>query len=409
MDNRKIRDNKNVDMSKDIFLKVMNFKSAERTLKWEMGYWVGAAKRWYNEGLNKNKGYKNDLKYGDSLLGSGNPFTGTRTTGLMPNNEYDIANYFNLDKGWGTAPYNLWMFPLFEEKIIFEDQDFIEYFGSDGVRRKEFKDKKSMPMFMEFPVKNRYDWDKLKEERFNLNNLDKRFIGDEDSFVNEAKNRTKPLGALGYPVGFFGSLRWLIGEKNLFLLYYDDPDLIKEILKHLCDLWVLITKRLTSKIKFDFAVFWEDMSGKQGSMISPQTFKEFMAPNYRRLIDYLKSNGTKIFALDTDGYVEKLIPLFLEVGINTLFPFEQQANNDLLKYREEFPELRMLGGIDKNKITIDKKSIDQELQYMSILVSKGGYIPFLDHHVPPNISWQNYKYYRNKLNNIIDTTKVLRN
>ena len=393
--------------TREIFSKVMNFEPSERTLKWEMGYWVGTVERWYKEGLTNNDGFDSNLKYGDSLLGPANPFTSKRPTGADPEKAIDVIDYFDLDKGWGTVPYNLWMFPVFEYKVIHEDEKFIEYYGADGVRRKEFKDKKSMPMFLDFPVKNREDWEKMKKERFSPDSIDKRFIGDEGSFIEKARNRTEPLGILGYPAGFFGSLRWLIGEENLFMLYYDDPGLVKDIVEHLCELWILMSEKLTSKIEFDFAVFWEDMSGKQGSMISPQTFREFMTLNYKKIIDYLKSRGIKIFALDTDGYVEKLIPLFMEAGVNALFPFEQQANNDLLKYRKEFPELRMLGGIDKNKMVGDKKIIDEELRYIPDLIKEGGYVPHLDHNVPPNIPWENYKYYRNKLNDIIGSTKVL--
>ena len=41
--------------AREIFLNIMNFKSVERTLKWELGYWVGTVERWYKEGLIKNQ------------------------------------------------------------------------------------------------------------------------------------------------------------------------------------------------------------------------------------------------------------------------------------------------------------------------------------------------------------------
>lgn len=191
------------------------------------------------------------------------------------------------------------------------------------------------------------------------------------------------------------------------MLYYDDPGLIKDMLNHFCKLWLLMCEKLTSKIDFDFAVFWEDMSGRQGSMISPATFREFMSPNYKKLTDFLKSRGINIFAVDTDGYVGELINLFLEIGINMLFPFEQQADNDLIKFRKKFPELRMFGGIDKKILSRDKISIDKELEKISFLIGKGGYIPSIDHNVSPDSSWENFKYYRNRLNEIIDSKKIL--
>jgi uroporphyrinogen-III decarboxylase len=196
-------------------------------------------------------------------------------------------------------------------------------------------------------------------------------------------------------------------RKNLFIYFYDEPNLIKDILSHLCELWISIAEELTSKIEFDIAVFWEDMSGKQGSLISPVTFREFMSPLYKKLIVFLKSKKIKYFNVDSDGYVGQLIPLFLEAGINSMYPFEQQAGNDLIEIRKKFPDLRMLGGFDKNSLYKGKEYIDKELEKMAFLIRQGGYIPYADHLIPPNCSWENFKYYREKLRKIIDSTKVL--
>ena len=221
-------------------------------------------------------------------------------------------------------------------------------------------------------------------------------------------NRTFPLGILGAPTGFFGTLRFLVGEQRLFMLYYDDPQLINDILDHLCELWLLMIEELTSKMDFDVACFWEDMSGKQGSLISPATFKEFMTPRYIRIIKFLKNKGINLFVVDTDGKVEELIPLFMETGINMMYPFEQQAGNDLIEIRKKYQNLAILGGFDKNTLAQGKEQIDKELEKMSYLISTGGYIPYADHLIPPNSTWENFKYYRNKLKTIIYNTETLK-
>jgi uroporphyrinogen decarboxylase len=264
-----------------------------------------------------------------------------------------------------------------------------------------------MPMWLDFPVKSKLDWEKIKEERFNLNSINKRFHIDPDNLIKETKNCNMPVGVLDAPIGFFGTLRYLMGELNLFLMYHDEPLLIKDMCEHFCNLWIAVSEELTSKIDFDLACFWEDMSGKQGSLISPNTFKEFMQPYYNRLINFLKSRGVKLFLVDTDGDVSGLIPLFIESGINIMYPFEQQAGNDLIKIRKDYPRFGILGGFDKNTLFKGKDNIDKELEKMSYLISKGGYIPFCDHLVPPNCSWDSFKYYRNNLNNIIDSTGIL--
>ena len=55
--------------AKDKFIAVFNFEKNIPPPRYEFGYWVGTARRWYDEGLETNKGISNDLKDGDSLRG----------------------------------------------------------------------------------------------------------------------------------------------------------------------------------------------------------------------------------------------------------------------------------------------------------------------------------------------------
>ena len=135
-------------------------------------------------------------------------------------------------------------------------------------------------------------------------------------------------------------------------------------------------------------------------------FKEFISPYYKKYIDFLHSKKIKNILVDTDGNVEKLIPLFLNVGVNMMYPFERQAGNDLIKFRKEFPELVMFGGFDKNTLIKERVDVDKELDEIKGLIKSGGFIPHADHFIPQNVSWKDFKYYRNKLNNIIETNEV---
>jgi hypothetical protein len=392
---------------RELFHKIMSFEPCSRTLKWEFGYWVGVLKRWHREGLEKTPDFNDNLVYGDELVGPGFPTGSPSMDGKVPEQESEVRNYYYLDEEWTLAPYDYWIFPKFEHQIFYENDVYIEYRGSNGIKQKAYKDNSSMPMFLDYPVKNRKDWQNLKKERLDIECIEKRFISDEDRFVKWSKSRTKVLGLFDNPVGFFGCLRWLIGEKNLFTLYYDDPGLIKDILQHLCRLWMLMAEHLTAKIEFDIAIFWEDMAGRQGSLISPLIFKEFMTPLYKELIGFLRTRGIKFFNVDCDGNIISLIPLFLEAGITSMYPFEQQAGNDIAEIRQKYPKLGIMGGIDKNILRKGKQYIDMELQKVPYLIEKGGYIPYIDHMIPPDSSWENFKYYRNKLNNIIEKTKII--
>ncbi|MCL5072285.1 MAG: hypothetical protein M1308_15550 [Actinobacteria bacterium] len=394
------------DSARDLFLKIINFEHSDRTLDWEFGYWGGTVKRWYKEGLPKVKGLPKEVNYGEVVFGPGLHWP-EPSFGENLFRDFDISNYFNFDEGLELVPYNFWIYPKFEERIIFEGEKYLELYDCHGIRKKILKDNSSMPFYLDWPVKTKKDWEKIKEERFNLNTISERYVGDIDLFFKKIKNRTFPIAFGSDPIGFFGAIRFLVGEENLFLMYYDNPLLIKDILNHLCNLWINIAEELTSKIDFDVACFWEDMSGKSGSLISPATFREFMTPNYKRITDFIKSRGIKNCLVDTDGKVNELIPLFWEAGVNSMYPFERQAGNDLIEIRKNYPDLIMWGGFDKNTLFKGREYIDKEIEIIKILIKQGGYIPFADHLIPPNCSWENFKYYRYKLKDIIYSSKVL--
>jgi uroporphyrinogen decarboxylase len=67
---------------------------------------------------------------------------------------------------------------------------------------------------------------------------------------------------------------------------------------------------------------------------------------------------------------------------------------DAVQIGRDFPELQILGGIDKNKIAEGKAAIDAELErILPAMAQRGGYCAALDHWVPPQISLEDYRYF----------------
>jgi uroporphyrinogen decarboxylase len=133
-------------------------------------------------------------------------------------------------------------------------------------------------------------------------------------------------------------------------------------------------------------------------MVSPAMMREFMVPYYKRLTSFLKEHGVRIIFVDTDGDCFDLIPLFIEAGVTGMYPIEVSCGMDLLKVRRTFPRLQLMGGIPKSEIALGRKRIDEILEPVCETLKYGGYVPFGDHLIPPEIDWENFKYYRTKLN-----------
>jgi len=137
-------------------------------------------------------------------------------------------------------------------------------------------------------------------------------------------------------------------------------------------------------------------------MVSPAMIREFMLPYYRRLTGFLKAHAVETIFVDTDGNCFDIIPLFLEGGVTGMYPIEVSCGMDLLKTRRAYPRLQLMGGVPKSELPKGRRRIDEILQPVSEALAAGGYIPFGDHLIPPEVHWGEFKYYRLKLNALLD-------
>ncbi len=405
--------------ARERFLEVCNFNPHVRTLKWEFGYWGETIKNWYGQGLPQRHYPALPAEITTPTSSLYIPAWTHRGDGVLPNGiavfggaaywptqgfpiDCDVRSHFGLDPTHRLVDVNLLFSPMFDVEVLEETDRLLKYTDIDGVKRIFLKEEATIPTGLEWPITGWESWQRLKAERLNLKDLSARFPRNWPKLVEEYRNRDYPLAIGGYPQGFFGTLAHLLGYENMLLWYYEQPELIHDILGTFTDLWIAVFEEVLAQVEVDDWQIWEDMSDKNGSMISPQMVREFMLPYMRRVVDFLKARGVRHFHLDTDGDCSKLIPLFREVGVTGMWPFEHTEGTDILKLREKYPDLVMSGGIAKAAVASGKASIDQALLPIGAMLRHGGYIPHIDHFVPPNVSFDEFVWYRRRLNELID-------
>ena len=135
---------------------------------------------------------------------------------------------------------------------------------------------------------------------------------------------------------------------------------------------------------------YEDFCYKNGMLISPDMFREFCAPYYRKVAEIGHDCGVDLMIVDSDGKVNEFLPLLEEVGFNGCWPMEQVCENDLLEYREKHPEFIFAGGIEKDIVnTESKREIESELcPKIPSMLEKGGFFPGFDHSIQPDVSFE---------------------
>lgn len=378
--------------TRERLLATLNFEPCDHPPYWEWAYWPETMDRWYAEGLERKVGYPAGMGKSEPLNGGAGDWRPP-----MPR-EGDARRELDLDDGYYHPP--VWgRIPLPCEKLILEENDHFQILrDTDGVTKKILKDSMSMPMFIDYPIKSRRDWEEMKA---NLNtSFRDRIPPDWDLLTAGLRDsqRTFPVSLLGFPEGLFGQLRELMGVDYLLYSFYDDPGMIHDILDVMTDLWIGLWQEQVAQFEVDSVTFWEDMCYRSGPLISPRMFQAFLSPRYQRLTAAGRAMGIKHYLVDTDGDMRKLIPLWIEAGITGVYPFEVQAGMNVEEIGKQYPDLVVLGGIDKREIDLGPEAIDRELEKrLPFLLQRGGFIPTLDHHVTPEVSWLDFIYYRKKL------------
>ncbi len=351
----------------DRFLAHLRFQPTDRPPLLEAGPWEATVRRWMAE--------------------SGR----SREEALAWQGECDSR----VDAGVDFA-----MIPPFEERVVAEDAETTTRTDRMGQVYREFKDnpERSMPEFIGFPVQERRDWEQVKR-RFDPI-VPERYPADWTGRVAHWRREQPILRLYGYVANYyggpslFGFVRMLLGPERALYAFHDDPALVEDMMETITDFSIALLERALREAPVTYVQFWEDMAYKTGPLISPAMVRRFMLPRYRRIVETVRAAGVDVIVVDSDGDVSELIPLWLEAGINGVEPLEQAAGNDLRAYRREYGrDLLMLGGIDKRALAQGRQAIDRELAEKLPLAREGGYLPMVDHGIPPDVSWENWRYY----------------
>jgi uroporphyrinogen decarboxylase len=350
----------------------MHFESVDRIPHWVPWWWQETLERWAKEG-HPDVSEKTEEKRFDC------------------DPKVHIRMWLNFE-------------PPFEEKIIEEEGEYIVIQTRKGIIKKSRKDKfESSPiqMHLHYPIESREDY--LKYRSRLTGNLEARLAK-----INNLKNhdeRDYVLSLRGtLDCGFYGPLYEMVGFDRLNILFYEDPAFVEMMMDDRADLTLQMMERILDVTTIDWFCFWEDMAYTKGPMLSPEMFRKFMMPRYKRITDFLHSKGVDIIFVDSDGDISLLIPLWLECGVNGMWPLEVQSGMDVVKLRKEYgKDLLMIGGLDKREMAKGKKEIEAEiLKKVPPIVKDGGFIPRPDHSIPQDVSYENYQYFMEFLLKILE-------
>jgi hypothetical protein len=375
-------------------LAVLNYEPYDRLPLVHFSYWEATLIKWAGEGhitLQDAHAYA----YGNAI-------------------DVKMNKMLGWDFTWNcTFAWNNRLDPELEQRILEERPNGSRLImNEDGVSVVEKTGVTSIPMEVDHLLKGRREWEaafkpRLKFEPGRIQGGHAKVDGQELQFDQGGRelllrqDGSHPYGL--YCGGLIGVIRDWLGLVNMSYLMVDDEALFDEMAETVGELIYQGTKAvLETGIRFDFAHFWEDVCYKSGPLVNPRMFAKKFGPKYRRITELLKSHGVKFVSLDCDGKIDDLLPIWLENGVNIMFPIEVGTwQASIQPWREKYGrELRGVGGVNKYIFAGDHAGIDKEIERLRPLVTLGGYIPCPDHALPSDARWENVQYYCERMRKV---------
>lgn len=355
------------------FLAVMEYKPVDRVPNHEVGVWQQTIDAWQEQGLDVY-----DLNW--------DWFTG--------------CDYFGMDAR-EFIPVNFGLLPAFEYETLEENEAYVVARHANGIVTKALKEgtsrgmRLSMDQYLDFPVKNTADFRQLKK-RFNAQSRG-RYPPEWRTILLprwQKRQHVLVLGTNASTLGFYWRAREWMGTEGASYAWYDQPSLMHEMMEFIADFTIEVSRPILEATTVDYIFINEDMAMKNGPLLSPRTYRSFIFPHMRRLVDFYKKAGVPYVLVDTDGNSEPLIPLLMEAGVDGLWPLERASDMDPSAIRKKYGrDLRLWGCVDKRELAKDKAAIDAHLRTFIRLIEEGGFIPTVDHLVPPDVPLENFLYY----------------
>lgn len=295
---------------------------------------------------------------------------------------------------WGSPAPDFTMRPRFEEKVLerragslvvqdwkgnvceISDQYDVSYLRSarDFVTRSWIK----------CPVTNRDEWEAMKA-RYRADDPG-RFPADWEAATARLANRSHMAGIVIN--GPFWQMREWLGFEELCMRFLTEPDLTADMAAFWSDFVAELLEKMLERFVPDAVIISEDMAYKVKAMISPALTREYCLPLWKRWGAMLQKAGCPVYAVDSDGYVGDLIPLWIEAGFHANWPVEVAAGNDIRDFRRQYGRrMAYLGGVDKRAMARGGAEIKEEIRRLEPVIRDGGYIPECDHGIPPDVSW----------------------
>ncbi|MBF7095901.1 uroporphyrinogen decarboxylase family protein [Alkalibacter mobilis] len=166
--------------------------------------------------------------------------------------------------------------------------------------------------------------------------------------ANSVDRNEKYVTAFCAP-GVFEMTHHLMSMEDALMALYEEPEAMKELIEYVIEYELAYAAEYLKHIKPDALFHHDDWGSQISSFLSPEMFKEFILPAYKRIYGFWKENGVDLIVHHCDSYAANLVPFMVEMGID-IWQGAMTTNN-IPELIENYGEkITFMGNIDSGRV-----------------------------------------------------------
>lgn len=283
--------------------------------------------------------------------------------------------------------------PMFPVQTIHKDHTFIVERTSFGGVRRNFRNYASTPEVLDWPIKCKEDWLRIKPRL--LGDMIPDYTRVDWATMRNRHSRARSEGkciCLAAVTGY-DLLQSYVRSEDLLVLMVEDPAWFADMVRTNAGLVLRMARMMMEAgFEFDSAFLYNDMAYLNGPLFSPKLYRSLIMDSDASLCDFFHTRSMPVM-YHTDGDIRQLLPHMIEAGVDCVQPLEAKAKMDVRELKEVYGDrLTFFGNIDVRKMSHrDPAAIEDEIAgKFEVAKVGGGYIYHSDHSVPPDVSFEQY-------------------
>ncbi len=183
------------------------------------------------------------------------------------------------------------------------------------------------------------------------------------------------------------------GMENYFIKMYENPKIVEAVTDHIVDFYVQANEKFFAGLgdRADVMFFGNDFGTQLSLMISPEMFRKFVMPGFKRIIEVGKKYNKKIL-LHSCGSIYRIIPDLIDAGVDAIHPIQAQAVGMSADNLKQFKnDLAFVGGIDAQSFFVNAtpEEMTREVERVRSILGPNIVISPSHERILPNVPVEN--------------------